>query len=344
MKLQAIIEQHWYTKTNIILSIILFPLCVVFYVVSKVRYYSYKYKLLKSYQLPIPVVIVGNISVGGAGKTPLTQHLVTELEKSGIKAGVILRGYKGENRQARIVTATDDSKLVGDEALIYAKNGVKVAIGANRYEAGITLLNAYPELQLVIADDGLQHYRLKRDYEIAVIDSTRMLGNNFLLPMGPLRETASRLKTVNAVVINGGSTQLPENLCTYMPHLVVTQNLVLAGISNPVTGQFIEPTTLKTKKILALAAIGNPERFFNFLRDLSITLDKTLAFPDHYPFQAHDLPSTHEVILVTEKDYVKLSPLNNDRIWVVKVTTKLNNDLLLSQVKNLKAYGLLHTV
>ena len=334
MQLQQIIEKHWYTKNNPLLCLILLPISLIFFLISQTRYYMYRLGILKSFKLPVPVVIVGNISVGGAGKTPLTKHLASELSQRGISVGVILRGYKSQAKDAMVVRETDDSIMVGDEALIYAKSRIKVAIGSNRYHAGLALLKEYPDIQLILTDDGMQHYRLQRDYEIAVIDTSRMLGNRFTLPMGPLRETVARLESVNAVVFNG---KLPNNIRGYLPlpKLIIQQTLELDKIYSPYNNKSIMVKELAHKQIAALAGIGNPERFFNFLRNLDIPLAQTFAFPDHYHYKATDIPSNYPIILVTEKDYAKLDKLDNGIMWIVQVKTNLNSSQLINEISNL---------
>lgn len=334
MKLQNLIEKHWYYKNNPLLALFLLPLALLFFFISKTRYFLYKAKILKSFKLPVPVVIVGNISVGGAGKTPLTKYLAEELSQSGISVGVILRGYKSSVKGSKVVLADDSSALVGDEALIYARNNIRVAIGSSRYHAGLALLAAYPDIQLILTDDGLQHYRLQRDYEIAVIDSSRMLGNCFTLPMGPLRENTARLKTVDAVVING---KTPENLRQKlaMPKLVVEQKLVLDKILNPKKDMGCDVKEFNNKKIVAIAAIGNPQRFFDFIFGLGINLNNVIAFPDHHHYVQNDIPQGYDIILTTEKDYAKISEFNLENIRIVLVKTKLDNPELLNQIRKL---------
>ena len=336
MKLQNIIEKHWYKKINLMLSIVLLPACLIFYTISKIRYHLYKYHILKSYKLPVPIVIVGNISVGGAGKTPLTKMLAHELEL--INVGIILRGYKGSASKQGIVVLPDmTSDEVGDEALIYAQHGFKVAIGSDRYSAGLMLLATYPEIQLIIADDGLQHYRLQRDFEIAVIDASRLFGNNFMLPMGPLRETISRLDDVNAIVVNGvmDKTKLQSlQLSDKNKSKLYTQQIVFDKIYNPVTSTYANPGQFLNQRVCAIAAIGNPTKFFNLLGSLGIQLEQTLSFPDHYKYKSTDIPP-NTTILVTEKDYTKLHKFVNPNIWVVYIKTQLNDDQLVNQIQAL---------
>ncbi len=333
MKLQNIIENHWYKKNNLLLSIILYPLSFVFILIVFIRKKLYKIGIFRTHKLPIPVVVVGNISVGGAGKTPLCKHIALNLLKQGINVGIILRGYGGKNSIPRVVLATDSSDLVGDEALIYAKSSIPVAIGSNRYLAGVALLKAYPNLQIILSDDGLQHYALCRDYEIAVIDSSRKLGNQCLLPMGPLREPVFRLSIVNAIVINGSINQCAHLLSAYSANkLIVEQKLVLENIYNPVTQEYKSPEFFNNIEVIAMAGIGNPQRFFDTLKNVDIIPRKCIAFPDHYVYRENDIICDNVAILVTEKDYAKLEQFKNGKIWVVSVKSELSNDVLIQQI------------
>ena len=326
-------NKHWYDKINYLSSIILLPLSWLFYIIVILRRWLYKRHIFKSYKLPVPVVIVGNISVGGTGKTPLCKYLAQQLNQSGIECGIILRGYKSSTTKARIVTAQNTADVVGDEALIYARNNIKVAIGANRYQAGLALLKAYPEIKLIIADDGLQHYKLCRDYEIAVIDGSRVTKSHYLLPMGPYRETYKRLTSVNAVVVN-----LPPNApakALSKIKLLIHQNIILDKIYNPVLQQEITLPQLRNMRVIAMTAIGNPAKFFDFLRQLDIPLVQAVSFSDHYFYTRSDIPHRAEVILVSEKDYVKLSEFNCDNIWVVTQHIQLNDLQLIQDMSQL---------
>jgi tetraacyldisaccharide 4'-kinase len=343
MKIQHIIENQWYKKNSTRLSILLYPLSLVFGVISKLRYYLYKSKFLKSYKLPVPVIIIGNITVGGSGKTPLTKFIASELAKSNIKVGVILRGYKSTLTNATIVEKHNDPQDVGDEALIYANSNIPVAIGKNRYHAGLKLLEHYPNTQVILSDDGMQHYRLQRDYEIAVIDASRWLGNKCLLPNGPLRESINRLKKVNSIVINS-QTELSIQETLKNLHLdktnitnplVINQKLVLQKIYNPITQETLNIQNIKTKKIVAIAAIGNPNRFFDFIENLGIKLVDKISYPDHYFYQECDIPDNCDIILTSDKDYTKLAKFNNKRIWVVEVSSSLNKDSIITDIHKL---------
>ncbi|TXH58368.1 MAG: tetraacyldisaccharide 4'-kinase, partial [Bacteroidia bacterium] len=313
--LRKIIEKHWYKKIALWLVIFLLPMGSVYLIIIFIRHLCYKYNIFKTHQLSVPVVIVGNISVGGVGKTPLTLHLIETLAEQGIKAGVILRGYKGKYKKPMVVNNNHNATLVGDEAMIYARHNIPVAIAKNRFKAGLKLLDTYPEIKIIFSDDGLQHYKLERNFEIAVIDSSRLLGNKFVLPMGPLREPAVRLAKVSAVVFNGNVDV--TKLKIPLPKSVTILYFELAKIYNPISGHVYSANDLVNKNVVAMAGIGNPERFFNFLEQQKIYPKQTISFPDHHHFTQKDIPKDFDIILVTEKDYTKLKELNNDKIWVV---------------------------
>jgi len=373
VKIQQLIENHWYLEDKsiirLLLNILLTPFSLAFYLISKTRHFYYKIGIFKSYKLPVPVVIIGNITVGGSGKTPLAKHIVKELTKHNIKAGVILRGYKSKVDKATIVKKGDDPEITGDEALIYANNNIPVAIGRNRYLAGLKLLEEYPNIQLILSDDGMQHYRLKRDYEIAVIDGTRILGNRFILPNGPLRETAGRLEKVDALVVNSQekikdnwfytNLKLKLSATNLENQLRLGQKLTLQRIYNPITAETLNINDLIENKlglvnqlssqqrqesitlqpaninIAAIAAIGNPERFFNFITNNGIKLTHTISFPDHYSYLHHDIPTNYDIILTSEKDYTKLAKFNNEKIWIVEVESVLSSTDLITNIINL---------
>lgn len=342
--MQQIIEKHWYKKPIWWLSIILLPLSYIFSLISKIRYYCYSIGILKQHKLPIPVVIIGNISVGGVGKTPLTKYLVQELARHNIKAGVILRGYKGSATTAMCVNKNSDSNIVGDEALIYAAHSIPVAIGRNRYLAGLELLKLHPQLQIILSDDGLQHYALMRDYEVVVLNPTRIQNNLHVLPMGALREPISRLKQVNAIILSGNNDQ-PQHLFEYFNNsnyfkniLLSKQTLKLNMIHNPVTQQTESPDFFNHIKTISLVATGDPQRFFNYVHEtLKINTIKDIAYPDHYYYTSNDImtnANSADAILVTEKDYTKIAQpgLKNAKIWVISVEVRLDNPQLINEI------------
>lgn len=278
----------------------------------RIRYLAYRWSWLKSTRLACPVIIVGNVSVGGTGKTPFIIWFCDWLEQQGFEVGLICKGYGGGLKPDQVVLKDSvDFNLAGDEALLLAElcHG-PVAAGADRVLTAQTLLKRYPQLDLIISDDGLQHYALQRDYEI-VIEHQSAYGNGWCLPAGPLREPLSRRDQADIVISRERHTEqrveVAHNLC--------------------------DPSQLKTlrdwqgRAPLALAGIGFPERFFNSLQAQGVDA-QCLAFADHHHFQPEDLPAGDHDILVTAKDAVKLKGFNDPRIWVVEHQLLPSDDLL----------------
>ncbi|WP_240902522.1 tetraacyldisaccharide 4'-kinase [Aquitalea denitrificans] len=331
------IERHWYQPVWW-LTALLAPLEGLFALLSTLRRLAYRHGVWRSHQLPVPVVVIGNINVGGVGKTPLTLSLLAELQACGVRVGVISRGYGGNHRQAMLVTADSSASVVGDEPLLLAASGVPVVVGRDRVAAGMHLLRLYPETQLILTDDGLQHYRLARTLELVVLDGRRGLGNGHLLPGGPLREPASRLASVDAVVVNGHGADLP--LPADLPRFdMQLQCGMLQSLAQP--ERYCSPDDFAGQPVIALAGIGHPERFFQTLQQQGLTLQQCLHFPDHHVFSAADLPDGDSPVIVTSKDAVKLRGVIHDaaqraRLWVLPVAAQLTPDLagwLLSRLK-----------
>ena len=305
----------------------LVPLAWLFAALSGLRRRLYRSGFLKSERLPVPVIIVGNITVGGSGKTPLTLALVEALAARGWQPGIISRGHgrAGEAEATRAVRPDDAALHVGDEALLLARNsGVPVYVGARRAAAGKALLQAHPRCDVLISDDGLQHYRLCRDFEIALFDA-RGAGNGHLLPAGPLREPLARLATVDAVVCNGvPSALLAADAAACYPMRLAAQPFVALGDPARCCGA----ADLAGKKLYALAGIGHPERFFAQLAALGLDCTPR-AFPDHHPYSAADLEFARGgTLLLTEKDAVKCAGLFPGEAWVLPVRAELDPGLL----------------
>ena len=257
------------------------------------------------------MVVVGNIVVGGSGKTPLVVYLCDLLKRAGHQPGIISRGYGGQAKVwPQAVYADSDPRQVGDEpVLLAARTACPVVVGPNRIAAGEALLRDYP-CTILIADDGLQHYALRRDLEIAVLDGKRRYGNGRLLPAGPLREPLSRLATVDFRVCNGGRAGPGENFM----QLVFGQAYAL---SDRAQRQALQ--TWSGQQVHALAGIGHPERFFEQLRQAGIE-PIPHPFPDHYAYQPEDLRFKPELpLLMTEKDAVKCRAFSLDNAWAVPV-------------------------
>lgn len=288
----------------------LMPLGFVFSDITRFRKFLYRHNIgrFKTERLPVPVIIVGNITVGGTGKTPLIIALAKLLQHHGFKVGIISRGYGGDE-VPRLVTVNSDPKQVGDEALLIAKQtGCPMAVAPLRVEAGKLLLE-HATCNVILSDDGLQHYALHRDIEIAVIDGERRFGNSYCLPAGPLREPIHRLQSVDFIVVNGKKTEANE----------VEMHITGDTAVNLVTGEQKPLSAFATEDNLhALAGIGNPERFFNLLTAHGLTFTAH-SFPDHYVFLARDIDFKAPV-LMTEKDAVKCTHFATQQHWFVPVT------------------------
>lgn len=284
--------------------------------------------------LPVPVIVVGNLTVGGTGKTPLVIWLAETLRRSGFTPGVISRGYGGASRQPQEVHADSDPRRVGDEPLlIHRRTGCPVFVAPRRDAAAHALLATRP-VDLLISDDGLQHYALPRDVEIVVLDGVRRFGNGRLLPAGPLRESPARLATVDFVVCNGGEPRPGE------------WRMTLAGEEavHLVTGERHPLTAFAGSKPFAVAGTGNPERFFAHLRGFGVDVE-AVAFPDHHVFKRYDFAfPPRSVILMTEKDAVKCRDLADPRIWYVPVTARLDSQFEPCLLKRLKEAGYGQTI
>ncbi len=276
---------------------------------------------LAAEQLPVPVVVIGNIVAGGAGKTPLTLWLAQRLSDLGRKPGIVSRGYGRDGGAVRKVGAGDTASAVGDEPLLLAQRTTcPVVVGTDRVAAAHVLLQAHPECDLILCDDGLQHYRLRRDLEIAVIDR-RGLMNGWPLPAGPLREPAARLARVDALVLN--DTEWPPIAG------VPAYRMQLSGerfyrLDKPdltcVAGDFAG------RKLHAVAGIGEPQRFFDHLAALGLSCEPH-AFPDHHRYVGADLDFAGDAILTTEKDALKCAGLSEMLIWVLPVDAVIDPDL-----------------
>lgn len=269
------------------------PLALLYGAVTRTRGLLFRRGVLRSVRLAAPVVVIGNLSVGGTGKTPLTIAVVEALRERGHRPGVVSRGHGGTQREPLLLGAAPDPARVGDEPCLIHASGVPVAVGRDRPAAAQLLLDA--GCDVVLADDGLQHYRLARDVEICVIDGVRRFGNRRLLPAGPLREPVSRLQRVDLRVCNGGTAEPGE----YPMQLHGGDVVALAD------GRRQSLATFRGQRVHAVAAIGNPQRFFDSLRDAGIEVVGH-AFADHHAFVPGDLAFGDQLpLLMTDKDAVK---------------------------------------
>ncbi|MBI5331692.1 MAG: tetraacyldisaccharide 4'-kinase [Betaproteobacteria bacterium] len=313
----------WYSPRPVCLLLhpLLIPLSWLFGLIAAARRLAYRHGLLRSERLPVPVIVVGNLGVGGAGKTPLTLWLARTLSEAGYRPGIVSRGYGGAAVAPMPVTASTPPGEAGDEPVLLARRaGCPVWIGRLRAEAGRRLLAAHPEVNVILTDDGLQHYALARDIELAVVDAARGLGNGRLLPAGPLREPTARLARVSAVVCNGGPCALPESGPPAYAMTLTGDRAV--NLVRP--ERTLALTELVGQPVQAIAGIGHPRRFFDHLTRQGLTLTAR-AFPDHHPFQPADLPAG--TVLMTEKDAVKCAAFAHDDCWFLPVDARVDAGL-----------------
>src|SRR5271155_4836330 len=308
MSVQSWFNRIWYDRASP--PWWLLPLSSVYGAAVGSRRYLYAKRLRRSIRVPVPVIVVGNLSVGGTGKTPLVCWLVSHLAERGFKPGVVTRGYGGASGDARIIDASAGPDAVGDEPiLLVRRTGAPVAVGRDRPAAAQLLVNA--GCDVVVSDDGLQHYALARDCEIVVIDGERRFGNGSLLPAGPLREPKGRLAAADAVVVNGGSTPLDG---TFSMRLEAGSASSVVGVAVKALSEFAGRT------VHAVAGIGNPQRFFDMLRAHGIEV-VAHPLPDHARLRAADISFGDErSVLMTEKDAVKCAGIAGPHHWYVPVT------------------------
>jgi tetraacyldisaccharide 4'-kinase len=312
----------WYTPGITPLAATLAPISFLFSAVAGARRTLFRAGLLHVTRLPVPVIVVGNISVGGTGKTPFTIALATALASRGYHPGIVSRGYGGRGGVPVPVTAESVAAEVGDEPmLLAARTHLPVWVGRDRVDAGRRLLAAHHECDVLIADDGLQHYALARDIEIALIDGNRGFGNGLLLPAGPLRESPARLASVDAVVRLAG--ELPPARGEYAMRLTGDEFVRVNAPRN-----VADAKSFRGDGVHAVAGIGNPARFFAQLRSLGIVAVEH-AFPDHHRFTRADLGfASASAILMTEKDAVKCAEFADERFWMLPVSAHVDQSLL----------------
>jgi tetraacyldisaccharide 4'-kinase len=304
--------RFWYRRGAI--AWLLWPVSLLFGLLVFLRRFLYFIRLLKSKHPGVPVIVIGNVTVGGSGKTPLVLWTAEFLKGKGWSPAIVSRGYGAKVQSPRAATIASEAAEVGDEPVLLARrSGCPVWVGADRLAVIAALRAAHPGVNVVILDDGLQHYRLRRDLEVAVVDS-RGLGNGFLLPAGPLREPAWRLRTVDAVVANGASRK--EDF-----------TMLLVGEELHRMTDARERRPLKAfagQKVHAVAGIGDPKRFFLQLGAAGIKVQPH-PFPDHHAFTPHDLEFGDGLpVLMTEKDAVKLRHAARPEWWVLPVTARLD--------------------
>lgn len=333
MSLQRKIEQHW-QQPNRALRLGLWPLSRLFGLLARARRYAYASGWLPQHTLACPVVVVGNIHAGGVGKTPITAALVWALRQQGVVVGMVSRGYGRHGGEVVVVEPNSSVAEVGDEPLmLYRQTGIPMAVGSNRHAAAEALLRAHPDTQLIVADDGLQHYALARQMEIVVFPAADVGRALDVLPNGGLREPLARLKSVDVVVISQGSAAdaaLLRQACALPPSVRVSCSSLAVGtlyrLNDP--QHTARAADFAGQPVAALAAIARPQRFFDALQNHGFVLSATHVLPDHATLTAADLPVA-PVVVITEKDAVKLKPAaDTAHVWVLPVRALIEADLV----------------
>jgi len=309
------------------LSLILFPISLLYGLLFNLQRGLYRTGILQRKRVTAPVIVVGNLTVGGTGKTQLVISIARHLAANGYRPGIIARGYKGTSPVwPREVEVDTNPEEVGDEPVLMATaTGLPVCAGPDRHQSAQQLVDQH-NCNIIISDDGLQHHRLHRDVEIVVIDGIRRFGNGLLLPAGPLRERTSRLQSVDFVVCRGGVAAAGEIGVEYSANAFV--NL---GNSDRVALDYF-----KGKSVHAIAGIGNPDQFFTMLEQAGLAPTRHV-FPDHYAYRAEDFQFNDSLpVVMTQKDAVKCRQWADDRLWYLEISAKLPETLALGILQRLK--------
>ena len=315
-RLSQALNTLWYGKSPV--RWLLWPASLAYLGLARLRRAAYERGTLAAVELPVPVIVVGNVSVGGTGKTPFIIWLSAQLKARGLRVGILTRGYRGGAADwPRLVTGETPAAEVGDEAVLLARRTeCPVAAGPDRIAAARLLLDA-GGLDVLLSDDGLQHYRLARRFEIAVVDGVRGMGNGLCLPAGPLREPEERLRSVDAIVVNGGKW---GHAGVFRAEAVVTQVYRVTDR----TARTLE--SFKKEQVHAVAGIGNPQRFFDLLSDAGLDVTPH-PLEDHADLAPEDLTFEEPgAVLVTEKDAVKCEGFAHPDVWCVAVDLNLDAD------------------
>ncbi|ATA24254.1 tetraacyldisaccharide 4'-kinase [Brenneria goodwinii] len=327
------IERIWSGRSP--LYWLLVPLSVLYGFITFLIRQSYRRGWRKSWRAPVPVIVVGNLTAGGNGKTPVVIWLVEQLQRKGYRVGVVSRGYGGKAQHYPLLVDDDvTTAQAGDEpVLIYQRTGAPVAVAPQRRLAVEALLARYP-LDMVITDDGLQHYALARDIELVVVDGIRRFGNGWWLPAGPMRERESRLRSVDAVIVNGGTAQAGEIAMHLTSGMAIN---LLSGEKRPVS---------RLQNVVAMAGIGYPQRFFTTLRDAGVSISREVAFADHQSYQPDQLKQLtadeRQPLLMTEKDAVKCRTFASRNWWYLPVDAVLAEPQAARLIDRLAALSVKH--
>lgn len=331
----SFLEKAWYKKATWLYFLL--PLSWVFQILASLRR-KLQSRAAARESVTVPIIVVGNISAGGTGKTPVLIALARHLKEQGFRPGIISRGYKAGSRQfPLLVNEINDAAVTGDEpALIARQTDCPVVIDPERLRACRFLLEQ-AEVDVILSDDGLQHYRLPRDIEIAVIDGQRLFGNGLCFPAGPLREPPSRLKTVDYCIVNGEPEQLPAELAGC--HIMQLRPRFLVNLASGDRRPFSGAPFKLGNRVQAVTGIGNPERFFNLLKDLPYPV-QSFPFPDHHPFCEEDFTEgaidPAQPIVMTEKDGIKCKAFARDNFWELQADVVLPEVMLQEITRRIK--------
>ncbi|MES9900169.1 MAG: tetraacyldisaccharide 4'-kinase [Sedimenticola sp.] len=306
------LDYYWYSRNGT--ALLLLPLSWIFCLISWLRRLAYRLRLLPVHKSPVPVIVVGNITVGGTGKTPLVIWLADHLRQQGFRPGIVSRGYGGNAESwPQTVESDSDPSLVGDEPVMIAhRTGCPMWVGPDRPAVARALLQA-TDCDIIISDDGLQHYALGRDIEIAVVDGKRLLGNGFCLPAGPLRESEARLDKVDILVVNDGEWRDGHQMTLEGGRMINLKDPSLTSDLAAFSGY----------EVHGIAGIGHPRRFFDTLRRYGLKVIEH-PFDDHHQYSAQEITPGDELsVVMTEKDAVKCGAFAQEHHWYLEVDAKL---------------------
>jgi tetraacyldisaccharide 4'-kinase len=326
----AWIERHWERVTPV--SVLLYPASLLFRAAVAARRAAYRAGLLATTRLPVPVVVIGNVTVGGTGKTPLVIWLAAFLRERGRRPGILSRGYGGTAARPAAVPVDGDPGRYGDEPVLMAqRSGCPVWIGADRVAAGRALLAAHPDCDVIVSDDGLQHYRLARDVEIVV--HAHGARNDWMLPAGPLREPPARVSEADALVVRDGPAGAASAEFAGPVFSLSLEGGTFHNLLNPAASAGAD--RFRHRSVRAVAGIAHPQRFFLHLQHLGIDFTAH-PYPDHHAYRAEELafPGA-EAVLMTEKDAVKCQRFADERHWALRVDAKVDpalGDLVLNKL------------
>ena len=326
--MQVDLVDSWYQKSLQPITFCLLPFSWLFRLGVAIRRWFYRMGFIKTTVFTTPIIVVGNITVGGTGKTPCVIWLTQFLASQGFKPGIVSRGVGGKKQKnPHVVSLQDKANEVGDEALLLVQKTLcPVVIGMDRVKAVRRLLRD-SSCNIIISDDGLQHYRMGRSIEIAMMDGLRRFGNGQLLPAGPLREPISRLKTVDLILVNGGGEQ--DKLTMKLEPVVF--------VSLMDEQKTIKLADFPRQKVHAIAGIGHPQRFFRELKEMGFELVEHI-FPDHYLYQSHDFNFEEQLpIIMTEKDAVKCREIAQENYWYLQITANMSHLFQQTLLQKLKA-------